>query len=105
MQDRSHDQAMAVDWLTGCCIMVRKETIDQVGLLDESYFMYFEDADLCYRVNKDWRVYYFPDASMIHEFQHKSRRIGNVKHTLHHIRSAATFFRKHGLNLNGQERQ
>jgi GT2 family glycosyltransferase len=97
MKDIKHEGVLPVDWLTGCCLMVRKETIDEVGLLDEKFFMYFEDADLCYRINERWQVYYLSDVCIVHEFQHMSRRFGNLKHKIHHLRSAAHFFRRHGL--------
>ena len=98
MSDWSHDEVMHVDWVTGCCLMVRQETIKEVGILDKNYFMYFEDADLCYRINKKWKVYYLPHVQMVHEFQHNSRRIGNLKHKLFHIKSAIHFFKKYGLS-------
>jgi len=97
MKDVKHEGVLPVDWVTGCCLMVRKETIDEVGLLDEKFFLYFEDADLCYRINERWQVYYLSNVYIVHEFQHMSRRIGNLKHKIHHLRSAAHFFRKHGL--------
>ena len=47
--------------------MVRREVIDQVGLLDEHFFMYFEDNDWCLRIRKaGWKVYYNPHAEIIH---------------------------------------
>jgi GT2 family glycosyltransferase len=100
MMDVSHDGIIPVNWLTGCCLMVRKETIQQIGLMDENYFLYFEDVDLCYRVNQKWKVYYLSHVQMIHEFQHTSRRIGGLKHKFYHTKSALHFFKKHGLFLN-----
>lgn len=97
MKDIKHEGVLPVDWVTGCCLMVRKETIDEVGFLDEKFFMYFEDTDLCYRINERWQVYYLSNVCIIHEFQHMSRRIGNLKHKIYHLRSAARFFRRHGL--------
>lgn len=97
MQDWAHDRIMPVDWLTGCCLLLRRTTLQEVGLLDERYFMYFEDVDLCYRINRNWKVYYLPHISMIHEYQHESRMPGNLKLKLHHARSAMQFFMKHGL--------
>jgi len=97
MKDWNHDTVKHVDWLTGCCLMIRKETLEDIGMMNEKYFLYFEDADLCYRVNKRWKVYYLPDISMTHEFQHRSRKFGHMWHTLHHIKSAYHFFSQHGL--------
>jgi len=63
-----------VDTVSGACLMIRKSLIDQVGLLDESYFLGIEDVDWCYRVNRainpqtgrNWQVYYYPQSVIIH---------------------------------------
>ncbi|MBW1614114.1 MAG: glycosyltransferase family 2 protein, partial [Deltaproteobacteria bacterium] len=58
---------MGVDWVSGACMVVRRKAVDDVGLLDERFFMYWEDADWCRRMwKKGWRVMYFPQASVIH---------------------------------------
>jgi GT2 family glycosyltransferase len=57
----------AVDVVTGCFILVRREIVDKVGVLDESYFMYGEEADWCYRFQKaGWKVLYTPIAQIVH---------------------------------------
>ena len=56
-----------VDSLCGAAMIVRREVIDKVGLMDESYYMYGDDIDWCYRIKKTgWKVYYLPDAEIIH---------------------------------------
>lgn len=56
-----------VDWLTSACLMVRRTTLDEVGLLDENYFIYGDEADLQFRIKKaGWEIYYLPDATTIH---------------------------------------
>ncbi|MBT3367815.1 MAG: glycosyltransferase, partial [Nitrospina sp.] len=58
---------MEVDWVSGACMLVRREAVNQVGLLDETFFMYWEDADWCRRMwQKGWKVVYFPRASVAH---------------------------------------
>ena len=58
---------MAVDWVSGACMVVRKKAIDDVGLMDERFFMYWEDVDWCKRMwHSGWKVVYFPQASIIH---------------------------------------
>ena len=58
---------MFVDWVSGACMLVRRKAIDDVGLLDEQFFMYWEDADWCKRMwEKGWKVVYFPKASIVH---------------------------------------
>ena len=56
-----------VDWISGACMMVRREAIEQVGMLDERFFMYWEDADWCRRMwEKGWKVVYYPKAPVVH---------------------------------------
>ena len=58
---------MSVDWVSGACMLVRRKAIDDVGLFDEQFFMYWEDADLCKRMwENGWKVAYFPKASIVH---------------------------------------
>jgi GT2 family glycosyltransferase len=62
------DKPVAVESLIGACLLVRREVIQQVGLLDEDYFMYVEDADWCYRIRKaGWLIYYLPSVAIYHQ--------------------------------------
>lgn len=64
---KTHKKFREVDWIRGACIMARRKAMEDVGLMDENYFMYFEEVDLCKRIwRKGWRICYFPDAKMIH---------------------------------------
>jgi GT2 family glycosyltransferase len=67
LHDWATNTTQEVDWVSGACILLRRSALEQVGLLDESFFMYFEDNDLCLRLRrKGWRVYYFPAAVITH---------------------------------------
>lgn len=56
-----------VDVVTGCFMLVRKEAIDQVGAMDERFFMYAEETDWCYRFKKSgWQIMFTPAAEIIH---------------------------------------
>ena len=56
-----------VDWVSGACFLVRRSAFEQVGGFDESYFMYAEDVDLCWRLGRaGWRAAYVPAAEVIH---------------------------------------
>jgi len=58
---------MSADWVSGACMLIRRKAIDEVGLLDEQFFMYWEDADWCKRMwENGWKVAYFPKASIVH---------------------------------------
>ena len=57
----------SVDWLSSACLLVRRSALAKVGLLDESYFIYGDEADLQYRlIAGGWRVYYLPQATTLH---------------------------------------
>jgi GT2 family glycosyltransferase len=62
-----HDRTTAVNILVGCFSMIRRETLDAVGLLDENLFMYGDDVDWCTRCwNAGWEVVFYPGAQAIH---------------------------------------
>lgn len=61
------NEIKATGWLSSACLLVRRSALDQVGLLDESYFIYGDEADLQYRLNKaGWKVYSLPSSTIIH---------------------------------------
>lgn len=61
------DQAQAVDWAMGACLLARREVVEQVGGLDERFFMYFEELDWCRRVREaGWEVHWLPAARALH---------------------------------------
>jgi GT2 family glycosyltransferase/glycosyltransferase involved in cell wall biosynthesis len=58
---------MEVDWVSGACMVVRRQAINEVGVFDERFFMYWEDADWCRRMwDHGWKVAYFPRAAILH---------------------------------------
>ncbi len=60
-------QSQDVDWANGACLMVRTELLRQLGGLDEGFFMYFEDVDLCLRIHRQgYRVYHLAEAEIVH---------------------------------------
>ncbi|MBN1996045.1 glycosyltransferase [candidate division KSB1 bacterium] len=60
-------QVAPVDAISGSFMFVRKSVIDSVGMLDESFFMYGEDLDWCFRIKQGgWNIYYVPDTQIIH---------------------------------------
>ncbi len=62
-----HDKVRCVEMLSGCFWVVRREALNQVGFLDENFFMYAEDIDWCKRFwQAGWKVVYFPGAEVIH---------------------------------------
>lgn len=60
-------QTQECDWVPGCYYLVRKSVIDQIGLFDPRYFMYYEEVDHCLRAkNAGWKVLYYADTAVIH---------------------------------------
>jgi GT2 family glycosyltransferase/glycosyltransferase involved in cell wall biosynthesis len=58
---------MEVHWVSGACMVVRRKAVDEVGPMDERFFLYWEDADWCRRMwKKGWKVVYFPQACLAH---------------------------------------
>ncbi len=84
-----------VDWVSGACLLVRRSAIEDVGLLDESFFMYYEDADWCYRMReKGWKTYYFPFFEVVH-YVGKSDSRFSPRTFVERQRSMYHYFRKH----------
>jgi len=56
-----------LDWTAGCSFMMRKQMLEQIGLFDESFFLYFEETDLCKRAKQaGWSTYYIPSSRVTH---------------------------------------
>ena len=65
--DRKYSGTSRVDWVSGSCLLVRREAVEDGGLLDENIFMYFEDIDWCRRIQQQgWGIAYEPGVSIIH---------------------------------------
>lgn len=80
-----------VGWLSGACVLLRRSAYDEVGGFDESYFMYFEDVDLCYRMGlRGYRNVYEPAASIEHHGGHSTQGASVAMIAAHH-RSARLF--------------
>ena len=61
------DVARAVDWASGACLLMRREALDEIGLLDATYFMYGEDVEWCYRAwQGGFEIWVLPEAQLIH---------------------------------------
>ena len=68
------DHPIEVEAISGACMLVRRDAMEEVGLLDEGYFMHCEDLDWCMRFRrKSWNILFAPDARMIHHKGHCSR--------------------------------
>ncbi|WP_223065893.1 glycosyltransferase family 2 protein [Paenibacillus caui] len=89
------DDSYPVDCLVGAFMMVRREVIDQVGGLDEDFFMYGEDIDWCYRIKEaGWGIYYNSDTYIVH-YKGGSARRRPLKIVYEFHRAMVLFHRKH----------
>lgn len=90
-----HDRTLAVNVLVGCFSMIRRETFDEVGLLDENLFMYGDDVDWCRRCwNAGWQVVFFPGAKAIHD-RGKTTSPYPVRFAVAQQKSILVYWRKH----------
>ena len=99
----STDEPQPVDWLMGTALLTTKEAAKKVGLMDERFFMYFEDVDWARRFwENGYKVFYYPKAKMRHRHGRASRQGGltgifSNKMTRAHIKSGFLYFLKYGF--------
>jgi len=89
-----------IDCLVGAFMLVRFDTIDDIGLLDDDFFMYGEDIDWCYRIKQaGWRIIYFGEAEIIHykgaSSENKTTKKRNPKLIYEFYRAMYLFYKKH----------
>ena len=74
-----YDAIEPIDFATGCCMLFKREVLENVGLFDDRYFLYYEDADLNERIKRaGYRIYYVPNAVLVHINAASSGGAGNV---------------------------
>jgi len=98
-----YDKIMDVPYLSGCFMFLRTKVLERIGLFDERFFIYFEDVDLCRRINRHSRTVYFPEATIYHYYEKGSYK--NIKLLQYHVTSAIKYFNKWGgiFDRNRQE--
>ncbi len=95
VRDRSDDVEQDVDWVVGACMLVRRQAWEQVGQLDERFFMYSEELDWCRRLKSaGWRVVYLPSATVVHHEGQSSAQVVPARH-IYFQSSKVLYFRKH----------
>jgi len=89
------NETYTVDAISGSFMFLRKKAVDDVGLLDEDYFMYCEDVDYCYRMNKQkWKIYYVPESNVVH-YKGESTKKSNIDYIINFNKSLYLFYKKH----------
>ena len=90
------DETHPVDGVSGSCMMIRREVIDEIGYLDERFFAYQEDADYCLRARQaGWEVYYYPEAQVTHFGGQGGSRVQPYRSIVEWHRSYWLYYRKH----------
>jgi N-acetylglucosaminyl-diphospho-decaprenol L-rhamnosyltransferase len=85
-----------VETLKGACLLLRRDALAEVGLLDDSYFMYTEEVDLCYRLAQaEWELWWVPQSQVIHHGEASSRQAAQEMY-IQLYRSKVQFYRKFG---------
>jgi len=91
----ANDSSQQVDWVSGACMLIRRDALAGIGGFDEGYFLYWEDADLCRRLRKaGWDTRYFPTASVTHDVGQSSQNARGLANREFH-RSAYRYFSTH----------
>ena len=95
MADRSAEQVQDVDWLVGACLLVRRRVIDEIGGLDERFFMYSEEVDWCRRARAaGWRIVFVPTAEVVHH-EGRSSEQNVVRRGQNFFESRCRYYEKH----------
>jgi len=95
LTDWDHASVREVDWLSGACLLVRREAIRQVGAMDERFFMFNEDVDWCRRMKlAGWGVAYVPEAGAVHHVGASRKRVA-ARVIVERHRGMIHYFHKH----------
>jgi GT2 family glycosyltransferase/lipopolysaccharide/colanic/teichoic acid biosynthesis glycosyltransferase len=95
MLDFDHASTREVDWVLGAAMFVRREAVDNVGMMDERFFLYFEDVDWCYRMKqKGLKVYYVADAVIEHGHKRESAQAVMNRSFIAHLVSLFRYYEK-----------
>ena len=93
-KERNYLEPIEVDSVIGACMVVKRDAIEPVGLLDEGYFLFLEETDWCYRMKRTgWKIYHVPQAEIYH-FQGKGVEMEKKKARVEYYRSLYRFFKK-----------
>ncbi|GDX40230.1 glycosyl transferase [Armatimonadota bacterium] len=85
-----------VDQVSGACMMVPKRVMDEVGMLSEDFYMYYEEVEWCWRIRQaGYKVYYVPDARVVHHWMGSVRQASHAM-TARMFKSALTYYQKTG---------
>ena len=100
MEGERLETVTAVDWVFGAFMLIRRADFDAIGGMDERFYLYYEDVDLCYRLRqKGLKTYYFPMIAMLHYHQRTSAARPLGMNWRYHVQSVCRYFWKHRYGL------
>jgi GT2 family glycosyltransferase len=94
LSDMDMSKVLSVPYLSGCFMLLRKKALQDVGMFDERYFMYFEDLDLTRRIHQRYDTVYYPRETIIHRHERGSYK--SIRLLFCGIHSAIQYFNKWG---------
>lgn len=101
MLDYDHKSTKEVDWVLSALFLMRRQAIDDIGMLDEKLVQpfYLEDMDWCFMAHvKGWKVYYVPEVCAIHSYRRDSvKKFGRL--SIVHLLNVLIFYKKHWLEM------
>jgi hypothetical protein len=102
LRNTADSQTQDVDWVVGAALFARRQVYEQIGGLDERFFMYSEELDWCRRAkDAGWRVIYFPNARVLHHEAKSSEQVRAQRDIYFHS-SKVRYFKKHHGALQGE---
>ncbi len=100
IDEGQHNKIKQVDYLTGCCLLIKREVIEKIGALAEDYFLYYEDTDFSLRAkNAGYKCTYIPEAKIYHKVS-RSTKPGSSSYIYYHTRNGLVMTKRNGSFLN-----
>ena len=97
MMNWDHQDIRQVDWGLGACMLIRRKALGETQIMDERFFLYFEDIDLCFSLKKrGWKIIYYPKAVMVHHYLRESADGLFNRAKWEHLKSLIKFYSKGG---------
>ncbi len=90
-----YDSPIAVDFITGAAMLIKRELFEKVGLFDEELFIYYEDGDLCFRARKNGYICFFEPKANVYHVGGATTKFGSALHVYYTTRNHLRFIEKH----------
>lgn len=91
-----YDQIREVGYLTGCALLVKKEVVEKVSMLEDDYFLYYEDVDYSLRIkNAGYKIVYVPASKIYHKIS-RATKAGSSSYVYYHVRNGLVNARRNG---------